>query len=144
MEESYDGGYLIDSLKEYVAKREEGVFDGFEVLFPQGMNTLDPLLIIRYGTLDATFEEQVLLTKSLIVNKPIRIRLFDEEIGSIQLNEVSAGFTGFSVFEQYPMALQMLIRTCYVSVLKNLLPPLSASQLATMKARREALKASSV
>ena len=47
MEESYDGGYLIDSLKEYVAKREEGVFDGFEVLFPQGMNTLDPLLIIR-------------------------------------------------------------------------------------------------
>jgi len=136
MEEAYDGSYIIDSIKEYVAKREEGIFDGFEVVFPQGMNTLDPLLMIRYGTLEATFEEQLLLTKSSIVGKPVKIKFFGEEVGSFQMNDISAGFLGFSVFEQYPMALQMLIRVCYMSVLKNLIPPLSASQLATMKALR--------
>lgn len=142
MSETYDSGYLLDSLRSYLEGREIGTFDGFELTFSQGMNTLDPLLMIRHGTLEATFDEQVLLTKALIVGKKVEVTLFGESVGSFQINDVNQGFLGISIFEQYPMALQMLVRTCYLSVLKNLLPPLSASQRAVMlerKAAREAL-----
>lgn len=138
MSEVYDSEYILDGLRDYVKNSAEGAFDGFEVTFPQGQNTLDPLLMIKLGTLDASLEDQVTLTKSLILNKPVRIALFGEEIGSIQINDINQGFGGFSVFQNYPMALQMLIRTCFISVLKNLLPPLSDSQRAAMKARMEA------
>ena len=144
MSESYDSSYLLDSLRSYLEGKEVGAFDGFELTFPQGMNTLDPLLMIRHGTLEATFDEQVLLTKALIVNKKIVISLYETEIGSFQLNDVNAGFAGFSVFEQYPMALQMLVRTCFLSVLKNLLPPLSDSQRAVMMERKRKREASSL
>ena len=143
MNESYDSSYILESLRSYLEGRDAGAFDGFELSFPQGMNTLDPLLMIRHGTLEATFDEQVLLTKALIVNKKVVVTLYETEIGSFQLNDVNQGFGGFSVFEQYPMALQMLVRTCYLSVLKNLLPPLSDSQRAVMMERKKRREASS-
>lgn len=143
MEELYDSGYVLEALRKYITEREAGAFDGFTINFPQGMNTLDPLLLIRLGTLDASFDDQVVLMKASIVGKPVRISLWGEEIGSIQINDVNQGFTGFGVFQEYPMSLQMLIRVCFTAALKNLLPPLSASQQAAMKAAQEARKASS-
>ena len=144
MSEVYTSDYLLDGMVEFIESQAEGHFDGFEIVFPQGTNTLDPLLMIRHGTIDADFESQVLITKAMIKGKPVKIVLFDEEVGSFTLNDDRGGFSGFPVFEDYPIALTFLIRTCFVSVLKNLVPPLSASQRAVMEARKKAKVASQV
>lgn len=130
---SYTSVGLLDALRVYVEKNDEGVLDGYEVEFPQDLNTLDPLFLIQRASLKATFEQQVELTKALICNKLIRFKLWGETIGEIQLNSIDTAFAAFPLFEQHPMALQFLIRTCFVTSLKNSLPPLNASQSAAMK-----------
>ena len=136
--EAYDISFILDGIKDYVSQRGNGVFDGFEIRFPEGMNNLDPLLMIKHGSLDADFDAQVLLTKSSILNKKVEVYLFGDKVGDFMLNDINHSFAAFPVFEQYPMALSMLIKTCFVSVLKNLLPPLSASQRAVMEERERA------
>lgn len=127
---------LLHSLEVYLQESNEGILDGYEVEFPQDLNSLDPLFLIQRATLKATFEQQVELTVALILNKLVRFKLWGEAIGEIQLNTASpSAFAAFPVFEQHPMALQFLIRTCYVTTLKNSLPPLNASQSAAMKER---------
>lgn len=135
MSESYDGDYILNSLEEYVSRRSQGVFDGFEIVFPEGLNRIDPLLLIQFGTVEATLQDQIQLTKYLIANKTVRINLFGTEVGAFTFGDPDGGFYAYDVFAQYPMALSMLIRVCWVNTLKNLLPPLNDSQLAVMKKR---------
>jgi hypothetical protein len=139
MSETYDGDFIIEGLREYQQARAEGAWDGYEVTFPHGVNNIDPFLMVKYGNLDATLEEQLLLTKHLVVSKPVKITYYETEIGSFLLTDINQEFTIFEVFSTHPMALAMLIRIGFITVLKNLLPPLSASQRAVMEKRNKVL-----
>lgn len=138
MSETYDSDFLVKSLQLYIAGREDGSQDGYEFQVEPGFNQVDPLYLIKYAKLDATFEEQVMLMKSMIVGKKVTIILFGVVIGSFQLSSVDQGFGAFDIFTSYPAALDQLIKTCWISSLKNLIPPLNASQLAAKEAMRVA------
>lgn len=135
--EVYDSDFILNSLREYIQEQEDCTFDGFEIIFPDGLNTIDPLLLIRYASLEASFDEQVTLTKLLIAAKKVQIKYFDKQVGEFSLSTPEGSFMGFSVFETYPLALKQLIRTCWLGSLKNLIPPLDDSQLAAKKRLQE-------
>lgn len=137
MSEIYTTAYLLSSLKEYAKEVDAGVHDGYEIEVPQGFNNLDPLFLIQRVAVTATFEQQVELTKAMILNKVIKFKFWGESIGEMQLNDINHSFAAFSVFEEHPMALHTLVRLCFMHSLKNSVPPLSVSQRAAMM---EALK----
>ena len=139
--EIYDSEFILQSLRDYIREQDDGTFDGFEIVFPDGLNIIDPLLLIRYASLEAEFDEQVTLTKLLIASKKVQIRYFGKQVGEFSLSSPNGSFMGFSVFETYPLALKQLIRTCWLGALKNLIPPLDASQLAVKKEIQERKRA---
>jgi hypothetical protein len=81
------------------------------------------LEICRCMDAQLPFEAQELLTRYCVMGKAVTVLLDDEPIETFIMNDLTTKWDVFSVFEKYPMALQILIEVCVAHVSKKYMLP---------------------
>jgi len=83
------------------------------------VNTLDPLVLLRFYEEEASLDTSVALTAQMIMNKHVVFK----KAGEVVLEFTYTGGELGAKFAEAPYLLDMLLKMCYGIMIKKLTPP---------------------
>lgn len=122
-QEIFSFEFIKAAQKEINGLDAEKVFEGYEIEFPSGMGKVPVLEMCSVFEKEPSFEDKVRITRHCLLNKQVTIKLNGSTLDTILMNDFNVDFDVFKVFSDHPFALMFIIQTCFVSKLKNSMPP---------------------